>query len=104
MNAPEFWVAIAFVIFVVLVWKKASAAIGTALDGRAERIRSELDEAKRKTIIGDMQTMLSDDGGALIPVFSDWLDAHRAHVKGHTPHTQFDLNNGRLCEKVWLDA
>lgn len=46
MNAPEFWVAIAFVIFVALVWKKASAAIGTMLDGRAERIRSELEDRK----------------------------------------------------------
>lgn len=79
-------------------WKNDS------FDQLLKAAKAEVDEAKRKTIIGDMQTMLSDDGGALIPVFSDWLDAHRAHVKGHTPHTQFDLNNGRLCEKVWLDA
>lgn len=57
MNAPEFWVFVAFVIFVALVWKKASAAIGTMLDGRAERIRSELDEAER--LHKDAQALLN---------------------------------------------
>ncbi|HEY0833464.1 MAG TPA: F0F1 ATP synthase subunit B [Azospirillum sp.] len=47
LQAPEFWVAIAFVIFMALVWKKASAAINGLLDGRAEKIRAELDEARR---------------------------------------------------------
>lgn len=65
MNAPEFWVAIAFVIFMVLVWKKASAAIGTMLDGRAERIRSELDEAERlhrdaQALLNGYQSRLAD--------------------------------------------
>ncbi|MGQ9365275.1 F0F1 ATP synthase subunit B family protein [Azospirillum sp. ST 5-10] len=44
---PEFWVAVAFVIFVVLVWKRAGAAISSMLDTRAEKIRAELDEAQR---------------------------------------------------------
>ncbi len=73
-------------------------------DKLLDAAKAEVDEAKRKSLIWDMQAMLSDQGGALIPVFSDWLDAHRTHVKGHTPHTQFDLANGRLCEKVWLEA
>ncbi|MCM8733087.1 F0F1 ATP synthase subunit B [Azospirillum sp. CT11-132] len=65
MNAPEFWVFVAFVIFVALVWKKASAAIGTMLDGRAERIRSELDEAERlhkdaQALLNGYQSRLAD--------------------------------------------
>ncbi|MBY0430789.1 MAG: F0F1 ATP synthase subunit B, partial [Rhodospirillales bacterium] len=47
LKAPEFWVAVAFVIFMALVWKKAAAAIGSLLDARAEKIRAELDEAQR---------------------------------------------------------
>ncbi|WP_431855890.1 F0F1 ATP synthase subunit B [Azospirillum sp.] len=47
LKAPEFWVAVAFVIFMALIWKKASAAIGSMLDARAEKIRAELDEAQR---------------------------------------------------------
>ncbi|MFS8050529.1 ABC transporter substrate-binding protein [Rhizobium sp. BR 314] len=73
-------------------------------DKLLDAAKAEVKEAKRKSLIWDMQAMLQDQGGALIPVFSDWLDAHRSHVKGHAPHTQFDLANGRLCEKVWLEA
>ncbi len=40
------WVAIAFIIFILLVWKKASKAITTILDDRSELIQKELNEAK----------------------------------------------------------
>jgi len=57
INAPEFWVAVAFVIFVALVWKKASAAITGMLDARAEKIRADLDEAQR--LREDAQALLA---------------------------------------------
>ena len=40
------WVAIAFVIFIALVWRKASKAITGILDGRSLLIENELKEAK----------------------------------------------------------
>ncbi len=64
--------------------------------------RAELDEAKRRAPIYEMQAMLHDDGGALIPAFRDWLDAHADRVGGHVPHSGFDMDNGRICEKAWL--
>jgi peptide/nickel transport system substrate-binding protein len=48
--------------------------------------------------------MLHTDGGAVIPVFRDWLDAHNDTVGGYLPHNGFDLCNGRVCEKVWVKA
>jgi peptide/nickel transport system substrate-binding protein len=66
--------------------------------------RGELDEAKRREYIWAMQKMLHEEGGGLIPVFRDWLDAHNTNVGGHTPHNGFDLDNGRICEKAWLKA
>jgi len=42
----EFWVLLAVVIFLVLVWKPGRGAIVGALDARAERIRQELDAAR----------------------------------------------------------
>lgn len=41
------WVALGFVIFVILVWKKANSALREMLDTRADKIRADLDEAKR---------------------------------------------------------
>ena len=40
------WVAVGFVVFVALVWKKAGSAISAMLDERSEKIRAELDEAR----------------------------------------------------------
>jgi F-type H+-transporting ATPase subunit b len=47
LSAPETWVAVAFLIFVVLVWKPAQKALLSGLDARAARIEKELSEAAR---------------------------------------------------------
>ena len=46
--APEFWVAVAFVILMgVFAYVGVHRTVLTALDHRAERIRAELDDARR---------------------------------------------------------
>ena len=48
LRDPETWVAIAFVIFLgVLAYFGAHKMIMKSLDGRADRIKAELDEARR---------------------------------------------------------
>jgi F-type H+-transporting ATPase subunit b len=48
LHTPEFWVAVAFVLFiVVLVYAGAHKKAVEALDQRAARIKAELDEARR---------------------------------------------------------
>ena len=39
------WVAVGFIVFVVLSWRKTGAVLGSMLDERSEKIRSELKEA-----------------------------------------------------------
>lgn len=47
LNDPTFWVAVAFVIFIGLMYWKARKPVLDGLDARADRIKSELDEAQR---------------------------------------------------------
>lgn len=48
LAQPEFWVAVAFVIFVAIVWKVGGFdIIIKGLDSRGARIEKELSEAKR---------------------------------------------------------
>jgi len=48
LYSVDFWVAVAFVLFFVVVWRAgAFGAIANALDGRTARIRQELDEARK---------------------------------------------------------
>ncbi|MBS0241906.1 MAG: F0F1 ATP synthase subunit B [Proteobacteria bacterium] len=55
----EFWVAIAFFIFVgLLLYMKAPSMLTGALDQRADAIRKELDEARR--LREDAQALLAD--------------------------------------------
>lgn len=46
-SDPTFWVLVAFVIFVALVWKPGAKAVTQMLDDRAEKIRSDLDKAAK---------------------------------------------------------
>jgi F-type H+-transporting ATPase subunit b len=48
LMEPEFWVAVAFVIFIgVLIYSGAHKMIIAAIDKRSARIQTELDEARR---------------------------------------------------------
>ena len=46
-HEAEFWFAVAFVLFIVAVWRTAAKMLATTLDGRAAKVRGELEEAKR---------------------------------------------------------
>jgi F-type H+-transporting ATPase subunit b len=59
INNPEYWVLIAFLIFLGICWKAGvPGQIAKALDGRATAIRNELDEARR--LREEAQTLLAD--------------------------------------------
>lgn len=45
LQTPEFWVAVGFIVLVVVIAKPAARAMVAGLDSRAERIRRSLDEA-----------------------------------------------------------
>jgi F-type H+-transporting ATPase subunit b len=58
-EMAEFWVAIAFVVFLlILVYYRVPKLIAKSLDDRAEAIRKELDEARR--LREEAQTLLAD--------------------------------------------
>jgi F-type H+-transporting ATPase subunit b len=46
LSSPEFWVAVAFVIFVGLIVWKGTRPILSALDTRSNRIRQQVEEAR----------------------------------------------------------
>ncbi len=46
LQDPTFWVAVAFLTFVVLAARPVSRAVAGALDGRSNRIRAEIEEAQ----------------------------------------------------------
>jgi F-type H+-transporting ATPase subunit b len=58
LQSPEFWVAVAFVVTVLLILWKGGRPILKALDARAEKIRAELDAAEK--LREEAQHLLAD--------------------------------------------
>ncbi|MCA0942271.1 ABC transporter substrate-binding protein [Salipiger pacificus] len=73
-------------------------------DALLKEARALLDEEKRREIYWECQALIHEDGGAMIPMFGDYLDAVSKDVKGVKPHAMFNLMGARMAEKVWLDA
>lgn len=65
--------------------------------------RSELDEARRKAIYRDMALMLRDEGGLILPVFNDYLNAAVKNLKGFVDDIGNDMSNGYVASRVWFD-
>ncbi|HXP74192.1 MAG TPA: peptide ABC transporter substrate-binding protein, partial [Stellaceae bacterium] len=65
--------------------------------------RSITDFDRRKPLYWEAQQLLSDDGPSLIPVFSNWVDAKSAKLKGIVNHPYGPLG-WFLWDGAWLDT
>jgi peptide/nickel transport system substrate-binding protein len=73
-------------------------------DAMAARARAELDEDKRRELYRDMALMVRDEGGLILPVFNDFVNASSTRLKGFVHDIGNDISNGRIASRVWLDA
>ncbi|MGE3148457.1 MAG: ABC transporter substrate-binding protein [Pseudorhodoplanes sp.] len=64
--------------------------------------RGTLEDGKRKQLYGEVQRMLNEEGGSMIPLFEDWIDAKSKRIQGYESHPLFEGAAGRLAEEVWL--
>ncbi len=66
--------------------------------------RAELDESKRKEMYRHMAMMVRDEGGLILPMFNDFVNASTKSVKGYVHDIGNDMSNGFVASRVWLDA
>lgn len=66
--------------------------------------RAELDEGKRKDMYRDMAMMVRDEGGLILPMFNDFVNAAQKSVKGYVHDIGNDMSNGYVATRVWLEA
>ena len=55
---PEFWVALAFLCAVAVIFKPVAKALATTLDTRAAKIRTQIEEARK--LREDAQALLAE--------------------------------------------
>ncbi|GGE13662.1 peptide ABC transporter substrate-binding protein [Aureimonas endophytica] len=66
--------------------------------------RAELDEAKRREMYRTMAMMVRDEGGVILPMFNDFVNAARKTVKGYVHDIGNDMSNGYVANRVWLEG
>ncbi|TIP87903.1 MAG: twin-arginine translocation signal domain-containing protein [Mesorhizobium sp.] len=66
--------------------------------------RAELDETKRKAMYRDMAMLVRDEGGLILPMFNQFIDATGAKVAGWVDDPHQELMNGYALAKCWLEA
>ena len=64
--------------------------------------RAELNFDKRKEMYDEMQLLIRDDGGVIVPLFNDWLDAGRSNVQGWNYNGTWEMCGFRAPEICWL--
>jgi len=102
---PEFWVAVAFLIFVgILVYVGAPKMLLGALDDRAKRVQAELDEARR--LKEEAQKLLAEykakqrqaDEEAVAIIEGAKAEAERIAAESKTKMEEFVARRTKMAE------
>lgn len=64
--------------------------------------RAELDEARRTEMYAEMQTLLNEDGGVILPVFANYNGAISTRIGHDTLASNWDLDGLRAAERWWF--
>jgi peptide/nickel transport system substrate-binding protein len=64
--------------------------------------RGSLDDAKRADLYRQMALMVRDEGGLILPMFNDFIDAHGENVMGWVKDGNHETSNLMAPVRVWL--
>ncbi len=64
--------------------------------------RSELDEAKRREMYVEMQEIVRDEGGVVIPMFANYVFAMSKKVEHGPMAANWDLDGNKGMERWWF--
>ena len=66
--------------------------------------RADLDESRRREMYVEMQRIVRDEGGAIIPVFGNWIEAANNNVKFEEPAGNWEMDGHRCAERWWFET
>ncbi|MEM1101271.1 MAG: ABC transporter substrate-binding protein, partial [Pseudomonadota bacterium] len=68
------------------------------LDGRAE-----LDSSRREAIYTEMQQIMSEEGGTVVPMYANYVDAHSSKLANSgTIGNLWQMDSSRIAERWWM--
>lgn len=65
--------------------------------------RAELDESKRRAMYGEMQAIVRDDGGTIVPMYANYVDA-RSKKLAHSGKlaSNWELDGWKIIDRWWF--
>ena len=66
--------------------------------------RAELDQVRRKSIYTSMALMLRDEGGLILPMFNDFIDASTTKLEGQLNDPAGPISNSLIQHRTWLTS
>ena len=64
--------------------------------------RSELDEAKRRDMYVEMQTIVSNEGGVVVPMFANYVFAMSKEIQHGEMAANWDLDGNKGLDRWWF--
>ncbi len=64
--------------------------------------RTELDDTKRREMYGEMQRLISEDGGVIAPIFANHVEAHNNKLAHDKVGTVSEMDSGLMIERWWF--
>lgn len=74
-------------------------------NGIVKAARVELDDSKRRGMYAECQALINDDGGALVPMFANYISGLSTKI-GHQEQTasNWDLDGAKCAERWWINS
>lgn len=66
------------------------------------KARGELDEAKRREMYAEMQALVSDDAGVILPMFANFVFANSGKIAHGKFASNYDCDGERWMERWWF--
>ena len=64
--------------------------------------RAELDQTKRREMYVEMQRIVSDEGGVVVPMFNNYVFAMSTKIEHGPMQGNWDLDGGKFMERWWF--
>ncbi len=81
-------------------WKTGEAA--ERFNKLVKEARSELDQKKRAEIYAECQTIVHNDGGAVIPMFANYIHAHSKKLAHGPVAGNWSSDGSKVAERWWF--
>ncbi len=66
--------------------------------------RAELEEKKRHELYAACQRIVRDEGGVVIPMFANWIEAANNKIGFKSPAGNWEMDGQRAAERWWFES